>query len=273
VNWKGVADAAEKLPRGIDEVHVKFSYGDKINAGKDKLSGKLNLKALGYKVNPQKVHSALLWLMEHNPLYHNVSINEDTMSSIREMCAQPKIPDIQQALDEIDEVTTRHTTCLSATPLTPTDVADILRREYGGGRSRRGPDLSQVPNNTVTIERGNEVCRGYEVDNLLGKVFPTMFPDGYSGNYRSYTRPLSNSEMLAHTSKLADPRFTRHTRYMFLMVNIKNMEAAYSSIGTALKGRIMKTKADGSTVDMTQDMFDELVKVVRYSYNNVVIET
>jgi len=261
VNWDGVVDVAKKLPRDIDEVRVKFSYGDKLNAGKDRLASKANLKALGYKVNPLKVHSALLWLLDHNPLYRTVTIDEETLKSIRDACGQEHVPNIQEALDEIENAPTRYTTCLSSNPLTATDVADIIRKDFGGARGSQRSLSTQI-NESVTVERGNEPCRAHEVGNLLGKILPTLFPDGISGDYRNYRRPLTTSEMLAHTSKLGDPRFTRHTRYMFVMVNIKNMEAAYSSIGTSLKGRIMKKKADGSTEDLTQEMFDQLIKVV-----------
>jgi len=260
VNWDGVSNVVKKLPRSLEEVRVKFSYGDKINAGKDRLCGKANIKALGYIVNPEKIHKALLWLIDHNPLYRTVTIDQAVLQSIRAAYAEPHVPSIQEALDEIDKAQTRYTTTLSSNPLTPNDIVEILRKDYGGARPNR--PLETQPVDSVLIERGSEPCRPHEVSNLLGKIFPTLFPDGYSGDYRHYRRPLRTSEILAHTSKFGDPRFTKHIRYMFVMVNIKNMEAAFSSIATALKGRILKSKADGSTEDLTQEMFDQLMKVV-----------
>lgn len=78
-----------------------------------------------------------------------------------------------------------------------------------------------------------------------------------------FPTPLSTAEMLAHTVKFGDPRFSQHPRYVFMMVNIKNLDMAYRSIGPALKGRILKSKVDGGVVDMTEDMIEKFSKVVR----------
>ena len=101
----------------------------------------------------------------------------------------------------------------------------------------------------------------HETPFLLAQAFPTLFPTG-GGNYKNFSTPMSTAEFLEHTMLFGDPRFSQHYRYLFMMVNMKNLDMAFRSVGPALKGRIVRSKIDGSLEDMTEELFEQFAKTV-----------
>jgi len=207
-------------------------------------------------VDAEKLRACLGYLTAPgvNDLYGHVGIDEDTLRSLDAAYKDIRGRSLQEALDDFDDLDARYCTALDANPVPPAEIAEVLRENYGRGQP-------------VVLERSGEPVRPHLTHNLLAQSFPSLFPNG-GGNYRHFPTPLSTAEMLAHTIKFGDPRFSQHPRYVFAMVNIKNLDMAYRSIGPALKGRILKSKIDGSVVDMTQDMVDKFSKIVR---NNATI--
>ena len=114
----------------------------------------------------------------------------------------------------------------------------------------------------VVIDRSGLPCRPHEVPDLLARAFPSLFPKGDNADYRHYVVPLTTAEMLAHTVRFADPRFSRHYRYIFMMVNVKNLDAAFKSIGALLNGRVLRTRAGGVVEDVTEEISRAVTRVV-----------
>lgn len=243
---------AEKLPRKLTDVRVKFTYPHMGGKKADAFRGKYGLRGLALKVDVQKVRRALYYLHRNNYLYENVEISDELLRQLEEDCGP--IPDIEealveQALREQEEATTRFSTCMSSNPITPDQIPKILADEYG---------------NYVNIQRNGVAVHAHEQPNLLGMCFPTLFPEGTGNDYRNYEIPLTTSEMVEHTLKFGDPRFSQHYRYLFMMINVKNLEAAYKTISPCMKGRVMKRTVDGSMVEVTPEVFNDFTKVVRF---------
>jgi len=250
VNWDGVRQAATKLPRRLEEAKVKFSYPERSMKGKNTLAGKAGLRALAYMVNPQRVLRALQFLMLHNPLYRDhVVLDREALHAIDDMCmsATGGLDELFERFAKGDQMDTRFTTLVSASPVTPDEVAGVLCEKYG----------------EVTVERVGGPVRPHEEPTLLMQAFPSHFPLGVGGDYKQYPVPLTISEMFSHTVKFGDPRFAKDYRYVFMMTNIKALEAGYKSIASMLKGKVLKSKIDGSVEDITEQLLEGYSKVVR----------
>lgn len=235
-----------------------FSYTDATNRGCEILRRKTGLRAVAFKINADKVRRAIYWLVSNNDLYKNVHIDDSVLAELREACGEVTLESIfgqgNNLSERLDPTSVRFSTCMDVNPITPEQLPGILAEQYGA----EGP--------TVTINREGGPCNLKEVPNLLAQVFPTLFPDGKGSNYTQFLVPMTTAEMLTHTMRFGDPRFARHYRYLFMMTNIKNLDTAYRSISTVMKGRILKTTADGFVQDVTPETFDEFSKPVRVNH-------
>ena len=253
MNWKSVKEVAQKLPRNVHEARVMFRYPVRNVGGKALMEGLTSIRTSDFKVDAEKLRVCLGWLCDegNNPLYRHVGIDDDTLRSLERSCRDSRGRSIQQALDEFEELDARYCSALNMDPVQTSHIPDILRDQYGGAHGQ-----------TVQLERNGNPVLPHRTDKLLAQCFPSLFPDG-GGNYRQFSVPLSTSEMLAHTIKFGDPRFSEHYRYIFMMVNMKNLDMAFRGIAPALKGRILKSKLDGTVVDMTEEMFEKFARIVR----------
>ena len=245
-------EVAQKLPRNVHEARVMIRYPVRNVGGKALLDGLTSIKTSDFKVDAEKLRVCLGWLCEegNNSLYQHVGIDHDTLRSLETSRMDATGRTIQEALDQFDELDARYCSALNMDPVQSSHIPDILREQYSRAGEQR-----------VELERMGEPVLPHRTDRLLAQCFPSLFPDG-GGNYRHFSVPLSTAEMLAHTVKFADPRFSQHYRYIFMMVNMKNLDMAYRGIAPALKGRILKSKVDGTVVDFTEDMFEKFSRVV-----------
>ena len=230
----------------MGELRVVVNYPARHVEGKAYVQGRLGCNECILQVDPQRVRDCLGHLMEHNDLYKDVHFDNATMESLERERRAAEIVGLDDVFNDWDECDQRFTTTMNIDPVAPREVAGALGDQYGPAR---------------VVREGNAV-RPHEVRNLLAQCFPSLFPNGTGANYRDYRVPLSTSEMLQHTMKFGDTRFTKHYRYLFMMVNVKNLDLGYKSISAALKGRITQKNFDGSVRDVTANMLAELSKVV-----------
>jgi hypothetical protein len=257
VNWDSVKDVAEKLPRKLTDCHVKFMYPNKNIAGKDLLKGANAIKVLGYKVDAQKVRVALLYLINNNYLYREINIDAETMKQLEEDCSKKDVT-LDEIFKDIDDASNRYNLCMPEHPVDVEDVAEVLSNEYG------------KKNNTIYIHRKGNVCYADQVPNLLGQAFLCLFPDGQGGDYRNFPVKLTTAEYLEHSMEFGDPRFSQHYRYLFMMVNLKNLEAAYKSISATMKGKLTNDELNAAGI-MTDDVFEEMSKPVSNEIKNDIV--
>lgn len=264
LNWDGVKQVATRLPRHVTDVKVKFSYPAKRTAANgetetgETITGQRAIKTLYYDVSADRIRRALVWLVDNNPLYRHVHIDEECIDHLREDCrrmaAMPD-PDLDSIFADMDNGFSRQSTCLPEQPLATADIPQVLSQQYG----------------SMAVEKNGELVRAHELANLLGMLFPTLFPDAVSGDYRNYRVPLTTAQMMKHCCSFADTRCARNYRFVFTMVNIKNMEAAFGSIGLCLRGRISKHREDGSQVEVTDTLLEEISKPVCHSWTRRLI--
>ena len=213
-------------------------------------------RSYDFTVDAEKIRVCLGYLMDEesgNPLYRHVELDNGSIASLKMSYREGRGFSLDEALDDsiFDEYDARYCSTMDLNPVTVSDIADVLRENYSGVR----------PQN-VTIERSGNPVRPHEVRYLLAQAFPTLFPHG-GGDYRYFPNPMSTGEFLEHTVLFGDPKFSQHLRYIFMMVNMKNLDTAYRSIGPALKGRVLQRRVDGRIEDMTEEMFHQFAKVVR----------
>lgn len=276
INWDSVRQVAEKLPRRLEQARVKISYPNMNKTVGDAMSGKSAVGLLGYMVNPEKIRLALGFLKDRNPLYAHVQIDTEALDQIQSDFARYQrdnpIVDpsrgmtLSDALDPYFDEDVRYSMYMDSEGVSPDMVPDILAQTYAGRTPRQPPDSQEtVPNTpipTVNIQRDGKPCRAHEVPNLLGQAFPTLFPKGVGCDYRRFKKPLSTPQMLKHVIKLSDPRFAQHYRFVFLMVNMKNLEMAFRGVSAVLKGGVVRRNPEGAYVDITEQTLDAFAREV-----------
>lgn len=247
VNWDTVGEVAQKLPRNVNELRVFVKYPEKSVDGADQLRRKLALKEVVLNVNPSKLRACLGWLQVHNErLYGRITRDEAVLADLERERTEAQTMTLDDVFGDWDGREQRFTTTVNMDPVGARDVGRVLRDQYG----------------RVEITRDGGPVRPHEVPDLLAQSFPSLFPRGVGADYRHLRVPLSTAEMLEHTIRFGDPRFAQHYRYLFMMVNVKNLDMAYGSISATLKGRVKKTALDGSIEDVTEEMIGQFSKVV-----------
>ena len=247
VNWDSVSQVATKLPRGLHEARVIVRYPSR-NADQTGPASKLTgLKEMALSVDSQKLRTCLGWLQVHNHLYQHLQVDDETLLSLQREREQAEDHCLDDVFRDWDAHEQRFTTAIDLNPLPPRNVGQALGDQYG----------------RVEITRDGLPLRAHEVPNLLAQCFPSLFPRGVGANYRHFEVPLTTTEMLEHTMRFGDPRFSRHYRYLFMMVNIKNLDIGYRSIAATLKGRIKRSRLNGDTDDITEEVLARFSNTVR----------
>ena len=246
VNWDSVSEVAQKLPRGLHEARVIVRYPSKNVEGRDALRTLTGLKEMALNVDPQKLRSCIGWLKVNNPLYETVVRDDETLASLARERAEAMAMGLEDVFRDWDQREQRFTTALDVDPVAPREVGRVVGEQYG----------------RTEVTRDGGPVRAHEVPNLLAQCIPTLFPYGEGANYRTFTVPLTTSEMLEHTIRFGDPRFSRHYRYLFMMVNVKNLDIGYRSISATLKGRVKRSKLNGELDDITEEVIARFSKTV-----------
>ena len=244
MNWKGVKQADEKLPRHLHEAQVMITYPAPNTGGKGVLRGIDSLRAMAYTVNVDRLRRCLGYLHENNDLYSHVDIDESVLQELQDDYEASRGLDLEQAVQEMADIDTRYTSAMNLNPVPTSEIGQVLQQNYA-----------------ITIERTGNPVRAHAEHDLLAQSFPSLFPKG-GGKYRVCSAPLTTSEFLEHTIRFGDPRFSKHMRYLFMMVNIKNLDIAYRSIGPSIKGGVTKSKFGETEADSTDDMFQKLAAPV-----------
>jgi hypothetical protein len=74
MNWNTIVQAVEKLPRKMEDCAITFVYE---KGGQKKRST--------FRINPEIVRAALVYLKQHNELYRDLKIAEDIIQEYRDL--------------------------------------------------------------------------------------------------------------------------------------------------------------------------------------------
>ena len=120
-----------------------------------------------FKVRPQKIRAALMWLKIHNPLYKNIEINFGPLEEEQSHIAQD--------INDMNEMNELLSVCdpVAISNLAPNEDKVIV------------PNDNKPSNNTYHIykeQSSSHVIDIKHTPNLLSMIFPTLFPYG-DGDY------------------------------------------------------------------------------------------
>ncbi|KAJ7670908.1 hypothetical protein DFH06DRAFT_898288, partial [Mycena polygramma] len=161
-------------------------------------------------VNATRVRNALVWLKRHNPLYRNISINEDCLRQLEENPVLPFNIEHLQATSANGAATASYDPTQAPDPSTKPDdsipfqnivITDVdchassneLRAAALRHVKKRGGGYIQIPHDH---EPENE----FRTDSLLfPMIYPTLFPYGIGGpTDTKRTVPISLKRHVKH---------------------------------------------------------------------------
>ncbi len=196
----------------------------------------LRNKAKPLIVRREKIKNALMWLVEHNPLYADVQIDEDRLSVLPSDGLLDyhieHVPSntVQDALTsrydansqfclEYDERAAQGHARMSFDHVVVTDVdgrapAHELRAAAIRHIKQKGGSYLEIPHGPTPV---NEFCN----PSLFPLIYPTLFPYGVGG-FEDDQRAVKVSfrRQVKHFMKLRDRRFQIHHSFLFTAFNI-----------------------------------------------------
>src|ERR1700678_1083309 len=210
----------------------------------------LREKAKPLCVRREKVHNALKWLKENNPLYVDIEINTDLLNSLDENHILPyhiehivpsdKIETLTSRYDENAEFNADVTHALDMNtndiPFQNVVITDIdghapphELRAAALRHIKKGGGYIQIPHDPTPV---NEFCN----PSLFPMIYPSLFPYGIGG-FEDNTRqiPISMKRHVKHLCGMSDKRFQEHYSFMFTAFNILQRRAVL--LHTSLKVR------------------------------------
>lgn len=191
----------------------------------------LRTKAKPLLVRREKVRAALIWLKNNNPLYADVTINNEVLDSLPEESVAPVEITVETATESSDAVGARHDNVSpehvdAAVPAESSFekavVADLDMTKLSSAQMSlaalshllRGREFLQIPH-------GPQACNEYEDFNLFPLLYPTLFPYGYGGfEHPNRKRAVGMKLHARHLFSLADKRFQEHYSFLFTVFNI-----------------------------------------------------
>ena len=180
-------------------------------------------------VRKQKVHNALIWLINNNPHYSNLEINEDALSSLPENGVPPDL----MTVETDDDIVSVDNCSPDVGPPTDNPSEDIV---YNGSTEmssflpvgeQQQQEIEAVRSQLSKNEpmswpsTENEPLSEYQVSYLATIVFPTLSPDGKGDpTNQGLVRDVPLQERVKHLLKFAEVidgkwvyRFANHPRF------------------------------------------------------------
>ncbi len=198
-------------------------------------------KAKPLIVRRERVRSALLWLIEHNPLYHNVLINEQSMNNLPENDVFPvhievvddsAIDTITARYDEPDCSTTPSHTTQKPQHMDDTIFQSVVVTGVEGDasvnqmRTAAMQHMKTKRGGFIEIPHEDKPANEFYSPQLLPMTYPTLFPYGLGG-FEDLQREtsLSFKRQVKLFFSLADTRFQEHYSFLFTVFNILQRRA------------------------------------------------
>ena len=214
----------------------------------------LREKAKPLIVRQERVRTALLWLKEHNPLYRDVIVDEETLKDLPENDILPVHIQMVDDNTATDILTSRYDQLQSATldnvqsDTSPNTIFDSITVTGIDGnvtvnqmRAAAMHHMKSKKAGFIQIPHDEKPVNEFYSPDLLPMTYPTLFPYGIGG-FEDIQRPtpLSFKRQVKLFFSLADLRFQEHYSFLFTVFNILQRRAIL--LHTSLK--VKKTSFD-----------------------------
>ena len=186
-------------------------------------------------VRKQKVHDALVWVIRNNPLFSEITIDEDTLNLLPD---NGVLPDLMTV--ETDEIVSDDASCSDVSPPTENPSEDVVYNNTTEMSSflpvgeQQQQELEAIKNQLSENDTmawpsvDNEPLNEYQVSHLATLVFPTLFPDGKADpTNQGLLRDVPFQERIKHLLKYAEIidgkwvyRFASHPRFSYWALNM-----------------------------------------------------
>ena len=202
-------------------------------------------------VRKQKVHDALVWLINNNPHYSELLINEDALNSLPENGVPPDL----MTVETDDDIVSDDNCSPDVGPPTDNPSEDIVYNDSTEMSSflpvgeQQQQEIEAVRNQLSENEPmpwpsvENEPINEYQVSHLATMAFPTLFPDGKGDpTNQELLRDVPLHERIKHLLKFAEIidgkwvyRFANHPRFSYWAFNMIQRKRILQQSGIFLK--------------------------------------
>jgi hypothetical protein len=203
-------------------------------------------------VRKQKVHNALVWLINNNPHYSELLINEDALNSLPENGVPPDL----MTVETDDDIVSDDNCSPDVGPPTDNPSEDIVYNDSTEMSSflpvgeQQQQEIEAVRNQLSENEPmpwpsvvENEPINEYQVSHLATMAFPTLFPDGKGDpTNQGLLRDVPLQERIKHLLKFAEIidgkwvyRFANHPRFSYWAFNMIQRKRILQQSGIFLK--------------------------------------
>ena len=187
-------------------------------------------------VRPAKIRAVLVKLIEINPLYSNVQLNEDMLQSLDPVGLAPVQIDVHTPSTAEEAQGSRYDDCDTLDiPIEPSgedsEEFETLMENVGIANL----DMNHVSSNVMkaaalkhlkdgggylAVQHGSQPVSEYDDKNLFPLLYPMLFPYGTGGFSKCQKMKLSFEALGQHYLGLFDKHFQEHYSFMFVFFNM-----------------------------------------------------
>jgi hypothetical protein len=247
---RGYSGHCINLPQNVKELATSLPrYPKELSVIIVKAKGK-NDTFKDVTVRKQKVHEALLWLIQNNPYYSDLQVNEDALNLLPENGVPPDLmtvetddniisddncsPDVGPPDNPTENIVYNDSTEMSS--FLP--VGEQQQQEIEAVRYQL---TENDPMQWSSVE--NEPLNEYQISHLATMAFPTLFPDGKGDPTNSgILMDVALQERVKHLLKFAEMidgkwvyRFASHPRFCYWAFNMIQRKRILQQSGIFLK--------------------------------------
>ncbi|XP_020896155.1 uncharacterized protein LOC110235051 [Exaiptasia diaphana] len=245
---RGYSGHCINLPQNVKELALRLPrYSKDLSVIIVKVKGR-NDTFKDVNVQRQKVHDALTWLIQNNPHYSDVQIDQEALNALpdndvpydlltvqTDETSDNNEPDLGPPTDNHseDRVYNESTDMSSFLPIGEEQEQEIdaVRQQLLGDEPMSWPTVEDQPLNE------------YQTPFLATMAFPTLFPDGKGDpTNQALARDVSLLDRVRHLIKFAEKvngkwvyRFASHPRFSYWALNMIQRKRTLEQTGIFLK--------------------------------------